>query len=96
MTLEGERWRPSHCEENYLSDPTAYAELLTDCGFVEPFVEDVTQQTWHPMFMHVVQFLHEKFLVKAIDLQSLTDALDVNYRIAADLQHYLIAAARKP
>jgi SAM-dependent methyltransferase len=96
MTLAAERERPAHHEENYIPDIASYEALLANCGFVELNVDDVIERSWNQTFLHIVEYLHEKFLHKEITREAMMPVLDTNYRIAADMLHYLVVGARKP
>lgn len=96
MTLEGERARPYRTEANYLPNIEAYDQLLTKVGFKDVQIEDVTEQSWFPFFRYTVNFLHERFLRRQIDEETLKRHLGTNYGHVYDLENYLIVSAQKP
>lgn len=95
MTREAERSRPYRSEANYLPDIQAYRDLLVGLGFRNVRIADVTEVSWYPFFRYTVGFLHEKFLRKQIDEETLQRHLSTNYGHVRDLEAYLIVSADK-
>lgn len=95
MTLEAERSRPYRTEANYLTGPEEYAELLGSLGYRNVRIDDVTERSWFPFFRYTVHYLHEKFLRREIDEETLKRHLGTNYGHVYDLESYLIVSADK-
>lgn len=95
MTLEAERSRPYRTEANYLTGPAQYAELLNTLGYRDVHIDEVTERSWFPFFRYTVNYLHEKFLRREIDEETLRRHLATNYGHVYDLESYLIVSAKK-
>ncbi len=88
--------RPGWPRENYLTDLGSYAGIYRGAGFEGLRILDATGECWERGFWSVVEFAHAKFLDGAIDLETLDGFLERVYRLAEDLERYLLVAARKP
>jgi ubiquinone/menaquinone biosynthesis C-methylase UbiE len=96
LTREGARRRLVCTEKNHLENPDEHAALLRRVGFEQVEVTDVTEECWHRHYRHVVQYAHEKFLARQIELEEMQRLLKATYERVPDLSYYLLAAARKP
>ena len=95
MTREAEQAKPYRTEENYLENPAAYGELGRSVGFSNVDVIDTTEPCWHGCYWHAVRQGHEKYLSGEVDLAGLKRFLQLTYRRAKDIRHYLLASLRK-
>jgi ubiquinone/menaquinone biosynthesis C-methylase UbiE len=96
MNLEAERRRDLRSASNYVSGPGAYADLLRGAGSADVQVIDATEPCWRRYYWHGVRYFHERYLRREIDLLSLKTFLEAGYRRVYDIEHYILAAARRP
>ena len=96
MTQAAERDRPLHHEENYVASPAAYQDLLEEIGFAKCRVTEELQHTLYGAFRHTARFVHEKFLHRDIDRETMEELLHRNYGIIEDSTAYLLVTAQKP
>ncbi len=80
---------------NSLQDINDYSALFKQLGFSEIKVIDATEECWRRYFMNIVHFIHEKFLAKEIDQACMEDFLQRSYRLASNLENYLLVAVQK-
>jgi len=88
--------RPHWHEKNLVTDSQDYAAICRKAGFSRVEIVDATKECWHGGFWSVIRFAHEKFLWGIINLEELNAFLERIYRLAEDLEHYLLVAALKP
>lgn len=81
--------------ENHLEDAGAYRKLLSDVGFRDVVVSDVTNEVWRAHFLHMVNALHEKFYDGTLDIVRLTELLWTYYQLNAITGPCLFVCARK-
>jgi SAM-dependent methyltransferase len=85
--------RPHLPPENFLDSLARYEELLRRAGFAQVEIVDATEPCFHGGFWHVVRFIHGRFLAGAITADHLQEFLERVYRLTADLEYYVLAAA---
>ncbi len=88
--------RPGWPEANYVTDLDDYARIYREAGFEEVRILDATRECWESGFRSVVRFAHERFLQGEIALADLDGFLDRVYRLAMDLERYVLVTARTP
>lgn len=69
--------------KNYLKSVQEYQKLLSEIGFREIIIEDVTKQVWHAHFFHAIKLIHEAFFYEKLNIVQLTDMLWTYYQIHA-------------
>lgn len=81
--------------ENHLATADEYRTLLSDVGFRNIVVDDVSKDVWNAHFMHVVNLVHEKFLEGELDIVHLTEILWAYYQLNAVTGPCLFICAQK-
>ena len=87
-------------KENYLKDPAAYAEHLSEAGFDGIEVEDTTRESWFGFARHAVPWPFQAWRAGTITLsEALRFAVYLSGFLTgtgAYLRHYVLSHARKP
>ncbi len=96
MHEEAERRRKYRSEKNFVGDLEEYKEVFLRVGFEGFELKDVTEECWRRHYRSVVNYFHEIFLAGEIDREGLRVRLDSTYRVAPDLEYYLLVSAVKP
>lgn len=82
-------------EANFVTDLDEYAGMCRNTGFKDVKIIDATKECWKASFWNIVRFTHEKFLFNLINYEELNFFLDRIYRLASDLEYYVLVAAIK-
>jgi cyclopropane fatty-acyl-phospholipid synthase-like methyltransferase len=88
--------RPHMPPENFVENLDQYELFFNRAGFHQVEILDATKECFHGGFWHVVRFIHGKFLEGAVTAEQLQTFLERVYRLTADLNYYVLAAATKP
>ena len=84
-------WNP----KNMVTDLDEYAAICRHAGFADVQIIDATDACWKPCFWNVVRFAHAKFWDGKVTLKQKDAFLDRIYRLATDLEYYILVAATK-
>jgi ubiquinone/menaquinone biosynthesis C-methylase UbiE len=95
MNREAERRRKFRTEKNYVRDLAEYREVVRRAGFQDGEVIDATEPCWKGHFWNAVCYFHKKFFSGEIDGQILAAMLENTYRVAPDIDYYVLLKARK-
>jgi len=91
MRRGAEEWMRSFHKENYLPDLEQYRVLCRKAGFADVEVLDATQPCWQGHYWNMVRASHVRYLSGEIDLETLKTSLAITYRLAKELNIYLLA-----
>ncbi|MGH9749708.1 MAG: class I SAM-dependent methyltransferase, partial [Candidatus Polarisedimenticolia bacterium] len=86
---------PGPEDEDPITDPGAYAALMTKIGFQEVRLTDVTARTAEPFRERLMAFLQVKYL-EGFDEESLRAFREALPGGGAPIQSYVFVAARRP
>jgi MPBQ/MSBQ methyltransferase len=81
--------------ENHLDTADEYRALLTDVGFRNLVVQDVSREVWGAHFLYVVNRIHEAFIEGRANIVHLTDVLWTYYHLNAITGTCLFVSAQK-
>jgi len=95
MTKGAYERRRTYYDENYVSDLEQYSALCRSAGFGKVQLIDATEACWHGHYRNLVSFIHNKYLLGEIDLETLKTFLVSPYNRAMDMNIYLLACLEK-
>lgn len=81
--------------ENYLETIDEFRDLLSDVGFRNIVITDVTEEVWTRHFLHAVNLVHEKFCEGVLNIVQVTDILWSYYHVDAYAEKWLFVSAEK-
>jgi cyclopropane fatty-acyl-phospholipid synthase-like methyltransferase len=81
--------------ENHLGSVEEYRRLLSDTGFEDIVIQDVSKEVWGRHFQYVVGRIHEEFHERRLNLVQLTRILWTYYHLNAITGLCLFVSAQK-
>lgn len=81
--------------ENHLATAADYRDLLSEVGFGDIIINDVSKDVWRAHFLHVVNRIHEGFHDGTFNIVQVTDVLWTYYQLNAITGPCLFISAQK-
>ncbi|MCK4707017.1 MAG: methyltransferase domain-containing protein [Gammaproteobacteria bacterium] len=81
--------------ENHIESTEEYRKLLSDVGFDNIIINDVSEEVWGAHFLHTVNLVHQKFYKGNLNIVQLTEILWTYYHLNAITRACLFVSAQK-